>query len=159
MQNDFEKGAENTIDITVQATKLTSEVLRSALNNYLNGKAEKQGRMSYKALERKSGAKLDSIEITDNNIQSFLKIAKKYDIDFALKRDATTFPPTYHVFFRTSQTENFNRAFKEYATGKSQEISKKPYDRQKLQEKAQEIANQPRERKEKVLVRSKESSL
>ena len=91
--------------------------------------------------------------------EGVLAIAKKYDIDFALKRDATTFPPTYHVFFRTSQTENFNRAFKEYATGKSQEISKKPYDRQKLQEKAQEIANQPRERKEKVLVRSKESSL
>lgn len=44
MQNDFEKGAENTIDITVQAAKLTSEVLRSALNNYLNGKAEKPKR-------------------------------------------------------------------------------------------------------------------
>lgn len=43
--------------------------------------------MTYKQLQAKSPSKLDSIEVSDRNIGDFLKIARKYDVDFALKRD------------------------------------------------------------------------
>ncbi len=55
--------------------------------------------MTYKQLQAKSPSKLDSIEVSDRNIGDFLKTARKYDVDFALKRDKSTSPPTYHVFF------------------------------------------------------------
>lgn len=161
MTDDFQKGVNKTLDITVQTGKLTNETLKTALREFLNGSAEKKGRMSMKQLESKSRGKLESIEITDNNIRDFLSVAKKYDIDFSLKRDKSTSPPTYHVFFQSNKADNFNRAFSEYACKKEQQIEKQkaPYNRQKLKEKAQEIANQPKERKEKVRERSKENSL
>ena len=37
---------------------------------------------------------LDSIEVSDRNIGDFLNTARKYDVDFALKRDKSTSPPT-----------------------------------------------------------------
>ena len=40
-------------------------------------------------------------------------LLEKYDIDYALKRDKSTEPPTYHVFFSAANTESFKRAFSE----------------------------------------------
>jgi hypothetical protein len=161
MAEDFLKGSQKTIDITVQATKMTKDVLQNALSEFLNGSAEKKGKISFRQLENKSQGKLESIEVTDNNIRDFLDVAKKYDVDFSLKRDKSTEPPTYHVFFQSSKAENFNRAFSEYVGKKANQIEseKAPYSRQKLKEQAQEIANQPRERKDKVRERSRENSL
>lgn len=161
MAEDFQKGVNKTLDITVQAGAITKETLKAALREFLNGSAEKKGRMSLKQLEKKSRGKLESIEVTENNIRDFLSTAKKYDVDFSLKRDKSTSPPTYHIFFQSDKADNFNRAFSEYANKKGHQIEKQqaPYNRQKLKEKAQEIANQPRDRKEKVRERSKENSL
>ena len=99
MPSDYENGAKKTIDISIKAEKMTADVLKSALQEFLSGKAEKKGRMTYKQLQAKSPSKLDSIEVSDRNIGDFLKTARKYDVDFALKRDKSTEPPTYHVFF------------------------------------------------------------
>ena len=99
MPSDFESGTRKTIDLSVKAEKITSDVLRLAMQEFVSGKAEKKGRMTYKQLQAKSPSKLDSIEVDDSNIGDFLNIARKYDIDFALKRDKSTSPPTYHVSF------------------------------------------------------------
>ena len=99
MPSDYENGAKKTIDISIKAEKMTADVLKSALQEFMSGKAEKKGRMTYKQLQAKSPSKLDSIEVSDRNIGDFLKTARKYDVDFALKRDKSTTPPTYHVFF------------------------------------------------------------
>ena len=53
------------------------------------------------------------------------KTAKKYDIDYALKKDKSTSPPTYHIFFTSSKSENFQNAFKEYAFGIEKKIKNK----------------------------------
>ena len=119
MPSDYENGAKKTIDISIKAEKMTADVLKSALQEFLSGKAEKKGRMTFKQLQEKSPSKLDSIEVSDRNIGDFLKTARKYDVDFALKRDKSTEPPTYHVFFSAAKTEDFKRAFSEYV-GKGQ---------------------------------------
>lgn len=85
MPSDYESGAKKTIDISIKAEKLTADVLKSALQEFMSGKAEKKGRMTYKQLQAKSPSKLDSIEVSDRNIGDFLKTARKYDVDFALK--------------------------------------------------------------------------
>ena len=111
MPSDFERGTKKTIDISVKAEKITSDVLKSAMQEFLNGRTEKKGRMSFSQLENKSGGKLDSIEVSDKNIGDFLSTARKYHIDFALKKDKSTNPPTYHVFFSAGKTDDFKKAF------------------------------------------------
>lgn len=71
--------------------------------------------MTFRQLEDKSQSKLENIEITENNIGSFLDTARKYDVDYALRRDKSTEPPTYHVFFSAGKSDDFKKAFSEYA--------------------------------------------
>ena len=144
---DFESGTRKTIDITVKAEKITADILKIALQEFMSGKAEKHGRMTYKQLESKSPSKLDSIDVSTDNIADFLKTARKYDVDFALKSDNSTNPQTYHVFFSAAKTEDFKRAFTEYL-GKGQQPNKAKFSRELLHKQAQRVAQQPRKRKQ-----------
>ena len=47
---------------------MTADILKSALQEFMNGKAEKHGRMTYKQLESKSPANLDSSDVSAENI-------------------------------------------------------------------------------------------
>ena len=147
MPSDFESGAKKTIDISIKAEKMTADVLKSALQEFMSGKAEKKGRMTYKQLQAKSPSKLDSIEVSDKNIGDFLKTARKYDVDFALKRNKSTQPPTYHVFFSAARTEDFKRAFSEYL-GKGQGKKRGEFTREQMQQQAQKVASRPRKQKQ-----------
>lgn len=154
MPSDYESGTKKTIDISVKAKKLTADVLKAALQEFMSGKTEKKGRMSYKQLQDKSVSKLDSIEISDKNIGDFLKTARKYDVDFALKRDKNTQPPTYHVFFSAAKTEDFKRAFSEYiGKGHSKTNQRGEFTREQLQKDAQRIASKPHKRKQREKTR------
>lgn len=154
MPSDYESGAKKTIDISIKAEKLTADVLKAALQDFMSGKAEKKGRMSYKQLQEKSPSKLDCIEVSDRNIGDFLQTARKYDVDFALKRDKSTMPPTYHVFFSAAKTEDFKRAFSEYI-GKGQGKSKQrgQFTREQMQKDAQRVRNKPRKQKQREKTR------
>lgn len=154
MPSDFESGTKKTIDLSMKAEKITADVLRSAMQEFLSGKAEKKGRMTYKQLQAKSPSKLDSIEVNDSNIGDFLNTARKYDIDFALKRDKSTQPPTYHVFFSAAKTENFKRAFfgvSRQGTGKSQKRGE--FTREQMHQQAQKVASRPRKQKQREKTR------
>ena len=154
MPSDYENGAKKTIDISIKAEKMTADVLKSALQEFMSGKAEKKGRMTYKQLQAKSPSKLDSIEVSDRNIGDFLKTARKYDVDFALKRDKSTTPPTYHVFFSAAKTEDFKRAFSEYV-GKGQGKTQKrgEFTREQMQQQAQKLRSKPRKQKQREKTR------
>ena len=78
MSSDFESAAKKTIDISVKAEKVTSDVLKSALQEFMTGKAEKKGRMTYRQLQKKSVSKLDSIEVSDSNIGDFPEKRQKH---------------------------------------------------------------------------------
>ncbi|MCM1530634.1 MAG: PcfB family protein [Alistipes sp.] len=148
MASDFESGTRKTIDISVKAEKVTADVLKAAFQEFMSGKAEKKGRMTYKQLQDKSPSKLDSIEVSDRNIGDFLNTARKYDVDFALKKDKSTEPPTYHVFFSAAKTADFKRAFSEYV-GKGQCKTKQrgQFTREQMNRQAQKIAGRPRKHK------------
>lgn len=106
--------SKKTIDVVIQATKLTVDIFRNVIYD-LTTKMNYESRGNVRLGQLMKQGKLDSIEITDNNIKSFLDVAKKYDVSYALKRDSSTSPPTYHVFFTGRDTETLNKAFKEYA--------------------------------------------
>ena len=149
MPSDFESGTRKTIDISLKAEQITANVLKLALSELLSGKAEKKGRMTYEQLQEKSISKLDSIEVSDANIGDFLKTARKYDIDFALKKEKDSEPPTYHVFFSAAKTEDFRRAFSEYI-GKGQGKSKQRsvVTREQMQRETARAAGKPRKHRQ-----------
>ena len=76
----------------------------------------KHGKISVRKLMGKDqGA--NSMEISENNIKSFERVAKKYNVDFAVKKDKTVEPPKYLVFFKGRDADVIAMAFKEYVYG------------------------------------------
>ena len=110
-QTDMQKG----LVFMFRGTHITAQILAATLRSYLSNQTPKKGNTSLKLLE-KNGTKLESIEVTEKNIGSFLQTARNYNIDYALKRDKSTVPPTWYVFFKTGEksVENLKRAFGEY---------------------------------------------
>ena len=76
-----------------------------------------RGKQSLKQLARQN-AGLSNIEITDENIRAFTGVAKKYHIDFALKKDKTSPHPRYLVFFKGRDADAMTAAFQEFTDRK-----------------------------------------
>ena len=108
---------EKVVALSVKGAKLTAEMLQKAIKAML-AQAKKQqekqphGKQTLKQLA-KQNAGLSNIEITEGNIKAFEQTAKKYGIDFALKKDSTETPPRYLVFFKGRDA-----AFKEFSAKK-----------------------------------------
>jgi hypothetical protein len=134
---------ERTVALSIKGAKLTGRLLAKAMNAFLKrsraSPKAKVGKQSVKSLT-KSGASLQDAEITGDNIGSFRRIARKYNIDFALKKDVSTEPPKWIVFFKSKDGAAMDAAFREY--GKIQmKVKEKPSMLAKLQ-KFKEIAKQ-----------------
>lgn len=69
---------------------------------------------------------IENIEITDKNIKSFERVARKYNIAYALKRDKSQTPPKYYVFFKAHDTNAIKMAFQEYAQKTLSKGKKRP---------------------------------
>ncbi len=144
---------DKTISLCIKGGKISGNILKAALKKFVSemgknkttAQTQKLGRQSLKTLV-KEGSQLSNIEITDNNIKSFERVARKYSIAYSLKKDVSTDPPRYMVFFRAKDVDVMTAAFKEYA-GISAEKEKKPKVsiRKKLQV-AKDRAAQHRER-------------
>lgn len=85
-----EQNAEKVVSLSVRATKMTANLLKAAISEYLKHQKNKQpkvykGKQSMKHLVQNSKDKLVNIEITDQNIKVFNKTARKYGIDYSLK--------------------------------------------------------------------------
>lgn len=113
-----EETTQKTIAFAVKTSKLTAGVLKKLLERYLDSHKQKhskpkQGKQTVKGLVGQN-AGASNIEITDGNIKSFERVAKKYKVDFAIKKDKTTTPPKYLVFFKGRDTDVLTQAFKEF---------------------------------------------
>lgn len=113
---------EKVVALSVKGAKLTAETLQKAIKAML-AQAKKQqekqphGKQTLKQLT-KQNAGLSNIEITEGNIKAFEQTAKKYGIDFALKKDSTEIPPRYLVFFKGRDADALTTAFKEFSAKK-----------------------------------------
>jgi hypothetical protein len=154
---------EKTIALGTRTGKMTASVLKSLLMKYLSLQKQKKepaaqsaslGKTSLKKLQER-GDTLSSIEITDQNIKSFERVARKYNVTFALKKDSTQEPPKYIVFFRGRDTDVLQQAFQEY-TRLEKKLDKKPSIRQRLAKALQQSLNMGRHRQKQ---RSKEKSV
>ena len=129
-----EEVTQKTIALVFKSSRLTTDVLKKAMKMYLEhrkqGKQASHGKMSVKDLVGQ-GMGASSIEVTDNNIKSFEKVAKKYNVDFAVKKDKTVAPPKYMVFFKGKDADVIAQAFKEFVKV-NEKKQQRPSLRQKL---------------------------
>jgi len=104
--------------------KLTAELLKWAIRQYQKqANAPQHGKQSVKSLV-KQGAGVQNIEITDQNIKSFERVARKYGVDFALKKDPAQ--GRYLVFFKARDADALNAAFAEYTAKTLNRTKEKP---------------------------------
>lgn len=106
-------------------------------------KVKPQGKQTLKKLIN-HGAQLTNIEITDKNVKSFDRVARKYGIDYSLKKDLSADNPRYMVFFKSKDVDVMTAAFKEYA-GIATKLQKKKSLVKKLKV-VQQALNKNRER-------------
>ena len=138
-----------TITVYIRGAKVTAHTLKAALRAILRARekhrqnvqrrdalyvqdddvAINRGKRTLRDLQDE-GSELSNIEITDENIKSFERYARKYGIDYALKKDKAADPPRYFVFFRARDVKTMEAAFKEYSEYTVKE--KKPSVKKKL---------------------------
>lgn len=123
----------------IKTAKLDGKVLQAALRKLLQlyRKARDtphRGKQTLKQLMR-HGTGVSNIEITDANIKAFESTAKKYGIDFALKRA----DDRYLVFFKGRDADVLTAAFREFSK-KKLDKERKPSVRRDLAEKKAEAA-------------------
>jgi hypothetical protein len=74
-----------------------------------------------------------------DDIGSFKRVARKYNVDFAIKRDSMADPPRCIVFFKAKDSKSLESAFNEYSKLTVKLKAKKPSMLAKLR-KFKEIA-------------------
>lgn len=131
MQEDIEN---KTVALAINTTKLTIRELRAAILKFLAAQKNKNksrdspeiphGKQSVKTLAKQNQG-MTSIEITDKNIKSFERVAKKYGVDFAVQRDKSITPPKYIVFFKGRDADAITAAFTEF-TAKAMKKAERP---------------------------------
>ena len=110
-----------TVALIVDGAKMSEQVFEKAVKKFLEEIQKSRqpklyrGRQTLKQLAGQN-AGLSNIEISDKNIRAFTSVAKKYHVDFALKKDTAAEQPRYLVFFKSRDADAITAAFQEFAS-------------------------------------------
>lgn len=131
MQEEVEN---RTVTLSINTAKMTGRILKQALHKFLAyQKAKSQGKVykDVKPTGRQSVKELigqnqgvANVEIEDSSIRNFERIARKYGVDYAIKKDKTADIPRYLVFFKARDGDALNAAMTEYANKQLKKQSK-----------------------------------
>lgn len=159
--------ADKSIRIAVRVSKPTLKLFMKALSTVVGkptkavGKAvgEKihptKGKQSIKTLIRQ-GQGVSSIPLADEGMKDFLKIARKYGVDFAIVKDKNQDPPIYTVFFKAKDTDAITRILQDYSAKQVKKASvEKTSVLEKLKKFKEIVAAIPRKVAEKKKERSR----
>ena len=127
MQEEVEN---RTLTLIVSGTKFTGRLFKAAISKYMAHRREKRlekqrsrdspvtpkGKQTVKQLIGQNQG-VSNIEINDPSIKDFERIARKYGVDYAVKKDRSASPPKYLIFFKARDADALTAAFTEY-TGK-----------------------------------------
>ena len=149
------------VALIIDGAKMSEQVLEKALQKFLEAQKNKspkihRGKQTLKQLAGQN-AGLANIEISDKNIKAFTHVAKKYHVDFALKKDTTAEQPRYLVFFKSRDADAITAAFQEFASRKMG-WDEKPSIRERLAQAREQAAQKVEHRaldREKVKVKER----
>jgi hypothetical protein len=128
MQEEVEN---RTLTLIVSGTKFTGRLFKAAISKYMAHRREKKlvkqrsrdspvtpkGKQTVKQLIGQNQG-VSNIEINDPSIRDFERIARKYGVDYAVKKDRSTSPPKYLIFFKGRDADALTAAFSEYTQKK-----------------------------------------
>ena len=134
MQEEVEN---RTLTLVVSGTKFTGRMFKAAISKYMAHRKEKKlqkqrsrdapviphGKQTVKQLVGQNQG-ISNIEITDPSIKEFEKIARKYGVDYAVKKDRSSSPPKYLIFFKGRDADALTAAFTEYTNKKVKKAEK-----------------------------------
>jgi len=140
-----EEISQRSVTLIVQTGKMTGKVFLQAIQKYLDILKQQrelkarekqlhpayQGRMTIRQLMKERSG-LSNIEIHDEHIHDFERIARRYGIEYAIKKERNREAPHYLIFFRSRDTDVLQTAFNEFVK-KRLEIQERPSLREKLQ--------------------------
>ena len=137
MQEEVEN---RTVALAVSTTRMTGRVLKAALIKLLAEMKKSRdsppqiphGKQTVKELVGQNTG-VSNMEITDSNIKSFDRVARKYGVDYAVKKDRSVSPPKYLVFFKARDADALTAAMTEF-TAKTMDRTKKPSVLMRLQQ-------------------------
>lgn len=158
-----EEVAKETVSLAIRVTRLSADKLRNALKEHSQkrkankqartnsriGQGYKRGKQTVKQLlDQGQGA--TSMEIADEGVKEFLKIARKYGVDYAIVKDMEGDPPKYTVFFKAKDVDVITAVLKEYELKqqKKQERGEKPSVREKLKQYKEKMSKSPHRERE-----------
>ena len=176
-----EEVSDKTVNLAVRTVKVTGNVLYRALrmyvqeqnkalvsqiNDYIQDKDQKMKEKKQAQLDKKNAPKrgrqsvkeligqgqgVESLEITDDGIKDFKRIANKYGVDFAIVRDKNSDPPVYTIFFKAKDVDAITAVLKEYSAMqmRKKQRNKEPSILEKLKKFKDIVKNTPRRNKEK----------
>lgn len=128
MQEEVEN---RTLTLVVSGTKFTGRLFKAAISKYMAHRREKKlekqrsrdspvtpkGKQTVKQLIGQNQG-VSNIEINDPSIRAFERIARKYGVDYAVKKDRSASPPKYLIFFKARDADALTAAFSEYTQKK-----------------------------------------
>ena len=134
MQEEVEN---KTLTLMVHGSKFTGRMFKAAIAKYMAHRKEvkhqKQqkrdtpvvphGRQTVKQLIGQNQG-VSNIELTDPSIRQFDRIARKYGVDYAIKRDRSSNPPKFLIFFKSRDADALTSAFNEYVGKKVKKASR-----------------------------------
>ena len=140
MQEEIEQ---KSFNIMISTTKLSARtVLRAVKAAFrLYQSKTSQGKQSVRTLLRQNRG-VSSVEISKTGIRGLERYAKKYGIDYAIRKDTSEVPPRYLVYFKAQDTDALSAAFKEYSASVLDK-TERPSVLAKLHDLAQSVANLP----------------
>ena len=151
-----------TVALIVVGAKMSEQVFEKAVKKFLEEVQKSRqpkiyrGKQTLKQLAGQN-AGLANIEISDRNIKAFTHVAKKYHVDFALKKDTAAEQPRYLVFFKSRDADAITAAFQEFASRRMGR-KKKPSIRERLDQAKEQAAQKAEHRtidREKVKVKDR----
>ena len=163
MQEEVEN---RTVNLAVSTTRLTARSIirgvRWFIMNHSQKKIRKQmkhpfaeGKQSVADL-LKAGVSTDKIELPDGSARDFCKLAKKFGVDYAIRKDKSQEPARYVVFFKAKDTEVLDQVVKEYVSKTNAKAEKASVREQLKDEKAKAHENADKQSKRKARKHRKE---
>ena len=129
MQEEVEN---RTVNLAISTTKLT---FRTIVNGYNAWKRHHQAKVTQKTAQLPVGKQsikeligqnqgVSSIPIEKTDLKGFEQVARKYGVDYAVKKDRSSSPPKYLIFFKGRDADALTAAFTEYTNKKVKKATK-----------------------------------
>lgn len=143
-----------TVNLVISTSKLSFHTLLTALKKMkqmhdTRANQPRHGKQTVKQLIGQNQG-VSNLAVDSTGIKGFEKVARKYGVDFAIRKDRSYSPPRYLVFFKARDADAITAAFQEYADKRMRqdkpsvraelhkevdtpELVKKPHVREKVQ--------------------------